>query len=68
LNQGLLKKFQSKSAEKFSSKVWLQKVKHMYLNSRGRFTTEDGIGAPFFNQGLPEKFQSRSAEKFSIRV
>jgi len=24
----------------------------MYLNSRNRFTTEDGAGAPVFNQGL----------------
>jgi hypothetical protein len=63
-----MKNFQSKSAEKFSIRVWLQKVKHMYLNIRNLFTTESGTGARYFNQSLPGNFQSRSAEKFSSRV
>jgi hypothetical protein len=66
-----MKKFQSKSAEKISIMVWLQKVKHMYLNLRNRLTMEDGSDAPVFNQGLLKivnqgllkKFQARSGSK-----
>jgi hypothetical protein len=68
LHQGLIEKFQSRCAEKFSIKVRLQKVKHMCTSAQRPFTPEGCTGAPFFNQGAVEKFQSRCAEKFSSRV
>jgi fatty acid-binding protein DegV len=67
-NQTLLEKFQSKSAEKKSIKVWLQKVKLIYSCHNPGITTITHSQQPVFNQTLLKKFQSRSAENFSIRV
>jgi hypothetical protein len=67
-NQTLMKKFQSRSAEKILIKVRLQKVNHVYTNPKRRLTTERVIQPTRFNQGLLKKFQSRSAENFLIIV
>jgi len=63
-----MKNFQSKSAQKFSIKVWWKQVKNMYIQSQNHSPSEDCTGARFFNQGLFKYFQSRSAEKISIGV
>jgi len=68
VNQALLENFQSKSAEKISIKVCLQKVKLILISNNPGFTTEPSIRHPVFNQRSLEKFQSRSAENFSIKV
>jgi len=60
LNQGLIEKIKSKSAENFLIKVWLQKVKHLYTNLQNHSTPEDCTGARYFNQGPVENFESRS--------
>jgi hypothetical protein len=58
-NQGLLEKFQSKSAENFSGKVWLQKVKQVYIRLVSCPPSEHCPGILLFNQGLLKIFQSR---------
>jgi hypothetical protein len=58
-----MKKLQSKSAEKFSIKVWLQKVNHLCTIAYHSLTTAGGSGAPFFNQSLLKIFQSRFDRK-----
>jgi hypothetical protein len=67
-NQTLLENFQSKSAEKISIKVCLQKVNLILSSNNPGFTTEQSIRQPVFNQTLLKKFQSRSAENFSIKA
>jgi len=59
-NQTLLEIFQSKSAEKISIKVCLQKVKLILSSYDPGITTEQPIRQPVFNQ--------RSLEKISIKV
>jgi hypothetical protein len=68
VNQTLLENFQSKSAEKISIKVCLQKVKLILSSNNPGFMTEQSIRQPVFNQRSLEFFQARSAENFSIRV
>jgi hypothetical protein len=68
VNQTLLEIFQSKSAEKKLSKVWLQKVKLIFSYQNPGITTTMYSQQPVFNQTLLKKFQSRSAENLSIRV
>jgi len=63
----LPEKFQSKSAEKISIKVCLQKVKLILSGSNPGIPTERLIRQPVFNQRSLEKFQSRSAENVSIK-
>jgi hypothetical protein len=67
-NQTLLENFQSKSAEKKSSKVWLQKVKLIFSCHNPGIMTTTHSQQPVINQTSLKKFQSRSAENFSIRV
>jgi len=67
-DQTLPENFQSKSAQNFSIKVWLQNVKLFCNDSGSVFTTEHVTRHRVFIRSLPEKFQARSAEKFSIRV
>jgi hypothetical protein len=59
VNQTLLEIFQSKSAEKKSIKVWLQKVKLILSSDNPGFTTEHFIPQPIFNQRSLENFQSK---------
>jgi len=63
-----MKNFQSKSGKKFSIKIWLQKVKHVYIKLMNSFPSEPIAKVRFFNQGLLEKFQSKSGKKISIKV
>jgi hypothetical protein len=55
-----MKKFQSKAAQKYSIKVWWQKVKHPYISSP----------KPLHVGRLHRctVFQSGAAQKFSIKV
>jgi hypothetical protein len=63
-----MKKFPSKSAGNFSTKVWMQKVKLICISPGSQSTTDKGYAEPLFNQGSLENFTSKSAENFSIRV
>jgi hypothetical protein len=67
-NQTLPENFQSKSAEKISIKVRLQKVKLILSSNYPGLRTEQSIRQPVFDQGLPKNFQSRSAEKNSLKA
>jgi len=55
-NQSSIKIFQVKSAEKFSIKVWLQKVKLICKSSFCMYTTEPVSHRLDFNQGSLEIF------------
>jgi hypothetical protein len=59
-NQTLPENFQSKSAEKISIKIRLQKVKLILSGSNPGVPTEHFIRQPVFNQRSLEKIQSRS--------
>jgi len=66
-NQSPIKNLHSKSAEKISIKVRLQKVKLILSSHNPDITTKQPIRQTFFNQRSPGKFHSRSAENFSIK-
>jgi len=67
-NQTLLENFQSKSAQNFSIRVWLQKVKLILISTKPGVTTRTYARYQIFNQRSLEKFQAGSAQNFSIKV
>jgi hypothetical protein len=63
-----IKVCRKKSAENFSSKVWLQKVNQICLDIFSQPATITGPGLWFFHQGSLENFPSKSAENFLIKL
>jgi len=59
-NQSPVKIFPSKSAGKFSIKVWLQKGNRIGISVIDQLTTKTGSLGMFFNQSLTEIFSSKS--------